>query len=242
MSESVEWRLRQAVPFLRDEDVFRLRRREIATLISTFRARMLYGYPLSLIAYWGIGTKRQIGEPEREAIDFMRQWMSRLAQLLEIQIEVEFLLTDTHARVNHIPEEAACEYIAAAEDLLAGSGYKFSLMSTFLASTGNQKAVDAASKFIINAEDWATLPLGTRTEFERLARRRSSQDNAQSSAIAYYRQNLIESAFLTLNRPTCIFFTYQMPSMSFMSPCLPSIHTYVSGGRKVRRPWFEERQ
>lgn len=241
MSLSVEQRLQEVVSFLRDEDLFRLRRREIATLISAFRARLLYGSPLSLIAYWGIGTKRKIGEPEREAVAFQQQWMNRLVQLLALPLEVEFLLTDTHARVNHIPQELADEYIISASDFLDGCGYKLSLMSAFLASREREGATEPASNFTINADDWATLPPATRAEFERLARKRSAHDSAQSAAIAYYRQNLIESAHLSLRRSTCIFLTYQMPSMSFMAPCLPSIHTYVSGGRNVRRPWFEER-
>src|ERR1035441_5774347 len=241
MSQSIEKTLQQTMLFLRDENVFRSRRRDIGTLVSAFRSRMLFSDPISFIAYWGIGKKRKVGAAEKEAIAFQQEWLQRLQRLLLVPITVEFLLTDTHAKVNGIPDELANEYISSTTEFLVGYGYKSICMSEFLARGMSGRPSAIISEYVVDSNDWAALPTAMTSELERLAHKRSAWGEARSSAIEYYRQNIIESANISLVRPTDIFLTYQLPSMGFMTPCLPHLHTYVSSGRNVRRPWFEEK-
>lgn len=236
MAMTLEGRLAEAGNFLLDCTLFRNHKRDMWRLVCAFRANLLLNQPAYFLSYWGVGAKTQTGQPEHDALQFQHEWQHQLQAILGLEICMEYIMTDTHAQINHVPDESAQTYMGEALQLLMTSGFRVFRMSELLLKSG-----------VVGCEDgdpslWDSVPQRLRNELEHRAHERCMGGDPIIAARRYFAQNLRESAALLALFPNRIFVTYQLATMDRMLPLLPCIHTYVGLNQNVRRPWFDPGQ
>lgn len=235
-----ETRIRSVVQTLADRKVFRRSAGGVSqSLISYFRGALIENAPLRFSAFWGVGRKGQVDDPEKFAVQFMQDWMARVASLLELEWHCDFLLTDTHALANGIAQDLIDRYCLSAIDTLQGPHCGFQRLTAFLTKEGLANVLDLASSWDQDGLLWESLPEAIKSELSRLAGIHACDREPHMAAMLYVKLNTIESAILSRSLVGRAFVTYLPPSFAFLLPSLPLIHTYVGPDHLVRRPWFD---
>jgi hypothetical protein len=236
-----EARVRVSLDFLRDTRFFRMRKRNLRRLAPYLRAALLFNTPLRLISYWGVGTRANCGRHEEEALAFLCEWLAELTSILGLSYELEFLITDTHARINDVPEATLDSYAVSAEELLSRNGFRAHITSHWIRNRIQNEGETLASNFPVSEAEWLQLPDGWRDELKRCASlRQNGKRVSDEQALRYYRENLIESAIVGRELPGYALISYQNPELDFLLPPLPAIYAYVGPNQLAKRPWFRE--
>lgn len=227
------------IDFLNTKDIFRYK-----TTVKFDTLHILYGHkmtksPLRFVNYWGIGTKTEISQHEIDALAFQKQWLEKLGDLLELEIEVLYIITDVHAMVNHIPEAIIDSYSASAQKLLSSYGYESIYLSSLYKAYGIKDIMEyiRAYTMTIYEENSSYQSILRGLKVQSSIR---SYKNDTEAYINYFKANMIENSFIEDRFSNYVFLTYAPPETKFLLPHIPKLYTYVDKKYKVKRPWFKQ--
>ena len=185
---------------------------------QSIRTSLLWDRPIKFVSHWGVGSRNAVGPAENEAIAFLTEMMDELREVCLVSVNVEFFITDTHARLNQFPTKNIESYCASALELLISNSFSAKSMSSFLHDIGQWSQVEP----IIGNGDlpdisWQIHP-GKLKELSRLAHLRSKRSDPLEAATRYYIVNLIENIAITEGNPGSLFLSYSAPGMDFLLP------------------------
>lgn len=238
----IENRVSRAVEYLRDRSRFRNNNGCLLALASSFRETILTGESLRIISHWGIGRKEKIGGAETAALEYKLQWIRELSSLLEVDWGAEFMITDTHAAINGIPDVIMNSYISSSTAHIKSMRCTYSIMSDLLRRHGigdiTRYLSDCVGQDGISL--WDGINSTQRSELIKMAKVHAPHENPTVAAMRYCFCNLIESAALQTEFKGRIFVTHLTPGMKFLGPNLPTVYAYVGPNKLRRRPWFQD--
>lgn len=239
MNGEPEARIRDCIAYFRDSQVFRMRKANLRRITPFLRTSLLLDLPLRFVSHWGIGGRCSCGQSEIRALDFLESWLDELSARIGLACTVDFLITDTHARINGVPPETAAHYAKSAMQLLESRGHHAFLMSDWLGSLDGDGAAAWREGYAVSDREWGQLPETWVRELRRCAALRiKNTHSVDESARRYYEANLVESALIGYYMPLHALISFQNPGVEFLLPPLPKIHAYVGPDHLVKRPWF----
>jgi hypothetical protein len=239
MEREPEARIRDCLSYFRDSEVFRMRKANLRRVTPFLRTSLLLDLPLRFVSHWGIGRRSSWGRSEDEALSFLKSWLDELSARIGLEYTVEFLITDTHARINGVAPESAARYAGSAIEALESHGHRASPMSDWLRSVNGDGGAEWRHRYDVSDSEWGQLPESWVRELRRCAGLRfKDADNVDEAARRYYAVNLVESAVIGHHMPRHGLISYQNPGVEFLLPPLPKIHAYVGPDHLVKRPWF----
>lgn len=187
------------------------------------------GQHCHLIAYWGIWRDGDFGGDERALLEGLSRVAQILADALAIDASVQLIVTDTHARLNGVPQELidGCMVALKASHL---PGVRPSWMSQIASSVPDGGVIDTLR----------AVPGGERLLDQacRQAAKLFPGEDAQARAFAYVAANLNEAPNIFGQWPSGIFFHIGPPELKLMLPSLPMLYGFAGPKSRTSKPWF----
>jgi hypothetical protein len=231
--------MQELIDFLNTKHIFRYN-----STIKFDTVHILYGHkitksPLRFVNYWGIGTKTALTEDEKSALRFQKQWLDSLCELLGVEAEIVYIITDTHAMVNNIPRDIIHSYSKSVEAELKNYGYKVEYLSSLYKSYGIDDIISSIKAYDISLYEENSSYQSILRGLKIQSTLRSYENDAEAY-IDYFKANMIENSFIEDKYAKYIFITYAPPETKFLLPHLAKLYTYVDKKRRVERPWFKK--
>ena len=194
---------------------------------------------IKFVMYWGVGEKNNIDEFDISAIKFQKKWLDEFSKIIGLEYEVDYIISDTHAYINSIPNYLTQNYIKSVENILCDYGYNV-IMSSTLLHKYNIDIIQAINSYDINNilenNSYSSMIKGLKQQAES-----HSYINDDKSYISYFKANLIENSLISEEYSKHIFITYKPPQEKMFLPSLPKIYTFVDINQETKRPWFHNK-
>jgi hypothetical protein len=202
----------------------------IQRVVSAINAQQ----PVPFILYWGKGDRDIIGNPERQAINFLEELDGRVKELYQPGCSFTLILTDTHAKLNGFSEESIQKYYQQIESLAKEYNFNIQYISQ-LTALNYDALVEDAKNLTINQPLHDLLINMSKKHFKR-------SENYELGAILYYLQNQIEKKIMDQTYSNTIFITYNGSELNDILPDnMPIFYMYSLQKGVSIKPWFIER-
>jgi asparagine synthase (glutamine-hydrolysing) len=188
--------------------------------------------PITFVMYWGRGEKDVAGSEEIEAIKYLDEMLSKIRQKYLPGVEITFIFTDTHAKLNGYSESENDKYFDSVKKLAK----KFEIKFLYLGELAKYNEDDLVSKIDtteINPELFETLKNSSQKHCKKM------KDHTVSVKL-YFLQNQIEKKEIEKKFASSIFLTYNGSNLNDILPTgLPIFYMYsIEKGTSIK-PWFE---
>lgn len=222
--------------YFSNKNIFRYSPKLKTDIIVKIRNQLILNKKISFLSYWGIGIKKDIDDIDISAIKFQKKWMDEFSNILGLEYEVSYIISDTHADINSIPHYITNDYIQSVENFLLSYGFKVIKSSTLLAKY-NIHLTESINNYnienIVQNSSYKSMIKGLRKQAKS-----HSYVADNKSYLLYFKANLIENSVICEEYPKHIFLTYKPPQEKIFLPSLAKIHTFVDVNQQVKRPWF----
>lgn len=237
---NIEVKINTILKYFMNQNIFRYAPKLKTEIVLKLRNHIILNQPLKFLIYWGVGTKNKVDEIDVSAIEFQQEWMDEFTRILELDYEVDYIISDTHANVNSIPTKVQSPYIKSIEAIL--QSYKYStIKSSHLLKKYDMDMVELINNYnidnILNNQSYCSMIKGLKQQSKN-----HSYVGDDTSYVKYFKVNLIENAMICNEYPHHIFITYKSPQEKMFLPSLPKIYTYVNSKKQVKRPWFSNQK
>jgi len=219
-----------------NENIFRYSPIVKTDVLIKLRSQKFTNKELRFLSYWGIGYKHKLDEIDINAIKFQKQWMDNLSEILGLDYRIQYIITDTHAKINNIPFKIIDSYSQSLIDYTKHSKIDVIQSSTLLKRYGIFDIFEHIKKYNIDS----LLENSSYKSIMRGLEKQSKSYENRGDPLDYFKCNMIENAIIEEEYSKYIFVTYGVPETKFLLPNLPKIYTYVDKKRQIKRPWFNE--
>ncbi len=199
---------------------------------------LVSGAPIGFLAYWGCGSRDSLSDRDRTALERLRDFVSGARRVPQVTPSMTLILTDMHARNNHIPEERMERYFAAVSEHAAGLGMATRRLSDIWGEAGMSLAqIRADIEDPAFVARWEAEPLRARLVGQ-AAKHVEQGHDPETAARIYYLACEREGAQIAERHPSHIFVTYNPPEFDCVSPGLPKFYLYSYKEGTSVKPWF----
>ena len=222
--------------YFNDHEIFRYSPSLKSPALLKFRSYLLTSTKIRFLIYWGIGYKKEFDIVDHQAIEYQKKIIIDISEILNLDYVVQYIITDTHATINNIPQTTVHSYIESAKKNLQSYKYNTMLMSSLLKKyhiPEIKKLIDSYNiEHILNNASYKSLLDGLVKQ--------SQKYPIMGNSLDYLKSNIIENSIIEEEFSEYIFITYSAPETKLLLPNLPKLYTYVNKDKQIKRPWFNE--
>lgn len=188
--------------------------------------------PVNFVLYWGVWQHSAMRAGERVFLEHLESLAEGISRTLRVPCQLRIVATDTHARLNGVPDAVIEGYLGDLSRVAGERGIDIERLSSLVADlppvVGNAGPPDFQP-----SQKWQRLRAMLKTQAAKLF------VDAEAKAAAYELANLREGGGVLRKYPTGIFLHTGVPELRPLLCSLPTVHIYTGPGRKTRKPWFE---
>lgn len=193
--------------------------------------------PIKLFGYWGACNKPKADEKDCETARRFIEFINIMRNNLNIEIEVDIILSDMHSFANGYNGEIIYSYLKEISELFT---YEKHIKTRYLKEIWERYEIEyRIEKNLIHTEEiWNDLSVSMKLE-EQAKKFAFNKRNVIERAQYYYTMRLIESEFLSSYYKDSIFFTFSSDSLKSLYPKQPSIYLWSIRRGTSKAPWLE---
>lgn len=210
-------------------------------IVDCFQRKILLGYPLEFVCYWGIGTKDCHSSADIKALERLKELLQCVTSCGKISAQLHLLMTDVHALINGKPKDRVYRYLEDIESL--GQLYGFNCTRTSKLWDDAGLSIDEVKTMAKETSLEALVEKYKITSHSLNRLKSSAGKHVEYSDNEYGLKCYLLSCFTERNifaeiYAGCVFLTYNDEEMDFLTPPLPTfaISSYQKG--TAIKPWF----
>jgi acyl-CoA synthetase (AMP-forming)/AMP-acid ligase II len=219
------WRFKRAHPSDRDR------------ILERLQAGLLSGQGTTFVAYWGCGNRDALGDPDREALDRLKEFTAQADRHPYALSKLMLIFTDVHARINGKERERWERYFAQVGEYARRHGFQ----TVWLRDLWTQSGVDPEA-FLAGAlhppEDVRGSFDHFQVELVERAEKHSAVHTPEEAARMYYEACHFDAIAVGNTFGEAVFLTYNGPDARFTLPRLPTMYLYSYKRKRTEKPWF----
>ncbi len=219
------WKHKRAHPSERDQ------------ILERLQAGLLSGSGTTFVAYWGCGKRDELADPDREALDRLKEFTSLADRPPFAVSKVVLIFTDIHAMINGKGTERWQRYFAQ----IGEQARKLDFGIVWLSELWTQSGFDRQA-FLAGTLAPPENSRGSFDEFQaelvQRAEKHSEVHSAEDAARMYYQACQFDAVAVEKAFKDAVFLTYNGPEARFTLPRLPTMYVYSYKRKRTEKPWF----
>jgi len=219
------WKFKRAHPSERDQ------------ILERFQTGLLSGEGITFVAYWGCGRRESLADPDREALERLREFISLADRQPYAPSKLVLICTDVHAAINGKGQALAAGYFGQVGDYARRLGFDTVWLGELWKRAGLDQQAFLAGEL--------KPPESTRVSFQEVrdelvqrAEKHSDVHAAEEAARMYYDACQLDAVAVEGAFKDAVFLTYNGPAASFTLPRLPTMYVYSYKRKRTEKPWF----
>jgi asparagine synthase (glutamine-hydrolysing) len=201
-------------------------------LIESILQNIRKKQPIKFVMYWGKGDREYVSDIDLMAIERLLDFKSFIKKEYPKGVELTFIFTDNHAKLNGYSSEGATAYFNSVRKEVEKHGIKNILLSE-LVEYNEDKISKDADNVLINDDLLNNLVKSSERHYKH------PENNYLVGAKIYYLQNQFERKAVEQKFGDNIFLTYNGNEVDGILPTkLPVFYMYSYRKGFSEKPWF----
>jgi long-chain acyl-CoA synthetase len=204
-------------------------------ILERVQTGLLTGRGTTFVQYWGCGNRDVIADPDREALERLKEYTALADRPPYATSRVVLICTDVHAMINGKPRWES--YFAQIREYARRLDFESVWLSDLWQQSGFDRQAFLAGKL--------TPPENGRGSFEEFqaqlvqrAEKHSEIHSAEDAARIYYDACQFDAVAVENAFKDAVFLTYNGPESHFTLPRLPTMYIYSYKRKRTEKPWF----
>jgi acyl-CoA synthetase (AMP-forming)/AMP-acid ligase II len=219
------WKFKRAQPSERDR------------IVQRIGAGLLTGRGVTFVAYWGCGNRDAVADPDREALERLKEFVSLADRHPYALAKLVLIFTDVHAAINGKGPTRAATYFAQIADHARRLGFETVWLSELWKRAGLDQQAFLAGQLRPPESKLAGFQ-EVRDELIGRAEKHSELHSPEEAARMYYEACQLDATAVESAFKEGVFLTYNGPAARFTLPGLPTMYIYSYKRKRTEKPWF----
>jgi hypothetical protein len=196
---------------------------------------LLTGSGTTFVQYWGCGNREVIADPDREALERLKEYTALADRPPYAVSRVVLIFTDVHAMING--KQRWESYFAQIRDYARKLDFETVWLSDLWQQSGFDRQAFLAGK-LTPPENGRGSFAEFQAQLVQRAEKHSEIHSAEDAARIYYDACQFDAVAVENAFKDAVFLTYNGPESHFTLPRLPTMYVYSYKRKRTEKPWF----